>query len=49
MSIHSMTGYASATGQASGWVVTVEARSVNHRGLDVRVDTPRECSWLEPR
>jgi uncharacterized protein (TIGR00255 family) len=49
MTIRSMTGYATASAQADGWVVSVEAKSVNHRGLDMRVSVPRECSWLEPQ
>lgn len=49
MTIRSMTGYATASAQAEGWIVSVEARSVNHRGLDMRLNVPRECSWLEPK
>ncbi len=47
MSVRSMTGYATASARAQGWVVSVEARSVNHRGLDTRIYVPRECAWLE--
>ena len=49
MTIRSMTGYATAGAQAEGWIVSVEARSVNHRGLDMRLNLPRECSWIEPK
>lgn len=49
MTIRSMTGYATTSAQAQGWVVSVEARSVNHRGLDMRLSVPRECSWLEAK
>jgi uncharacterized protein (TIGR00255 family) len=49
MTIHSMTGYATATARAEGWVVSVEARSVNHRGLDTRLTVPRACAWMEPQ
>ncbi len=48
MPISSMTGYSTASEQADGWLVSVEARSVNHRGLDTRLSVPRECAWLEP-
>jgi uncharacterized protein (TIGR00255 family) len=44
-----MTGYATSSAQADGWVVSVEARSVNHRGLDMSLSVPRECAWLEPK
>src|SRR5690554_306807 len=43
-----MTGYASTSHSAAGWVVNVEARSVNHRGLDARLTLPRACAALEP-
>lgn len=43
-----MTGYASTSCSAAGWVVHVEARSVNHRGLDARLTLPRACAALEP-
>src|SRR5690554_3452065 len=43
-----MTGYASTACSAAGWVVNVEARSVNHRGLDSRLTLPRACACLEP-
>lgn len=49
MSIRSMTGYGTAESRADGWIVSVEARSVNHRNLDTRVSVPRECPWLEPQ
>jgi uncharacterized protein (TIGR00255 family) len=49
MTIRSMTGYATSSAQADGWVVSVEARSVNHRGLDMSLSVPRECAWLEPK
>lgn len=48
MCIHSMTGYASTSSSAAGWVVEVEARSVNHRGLDSRLNLPHGCASLEP-
>jgi uncharacterized protein (TIGR00255 family) len=44
-----MTGYATGTAKADGWTVSVEARSVNHRGLDMSLSVPRECAWLEPK
>lgn len=43
-----MTGYASLSTRAEGWVISVEARSVNHRGLDSRLVLPRACACLEP-
>ncbi len=42
--LSSMTGFASATGQDWSW----EARSVNHRGLDLRLRLPPGCDGLEP-
>ena len=48
MTIHSMTGFGAAKSSHDGWAMTVELRSVNHRGLDVRVWAPRHWSWIEP-
>ena len=39
-----MTGFASAAGPGWGW----EVRSVNHRGLDLRLRLPSGCDGLEP-
>ena len=39
-----MTGFAAAAGPDWRW----EARSVNHRGLDLRLRLPAGCDGLEP-
>ena len=43
-----MTGFGAASVTSQGWTMKVEARSVNHKGLDVRVWAPREWAWVEP-
>jgi uncharacterized protein (TIGR00255 family) len=50
MAVYSMTGYASATSEpaAPGPAVTVEARSVNSRFLDLTLKLPEELRGLEP-
>jgi uncharacterized protein (TIGR00255 family) len=50
MAVYSMTGYASAAsqGEAQTASVTVEARSVNGRFLDVALRLPDELRSLEP-
>lgn len=45
--IHSMTGFGSARGEAPWGSWTVEAKSVNGRGLDVRVNTPPGLDRLD--
>lgn len=47
MPLRSMTGYGSASGQTDEWTLDVECRSVNHKGLDVRIDLPSELRALE--
>ena len=47
MPLVSMTGFGAAGAEHDGWVLSVECRSVNHRGLDVRVHGVRELAWLE--
>ncbi len=42
-----MTGYARVSGKASGTSLTVEAKSVNHRYLDLKCKLPREMAALE--
>jgi len=44
----SMTGFGRAAGTWRGGQVTVEARSVNHRFLEVRTRLPHELSAMEP-
>ena len=39
-----MTGFAAAAGPDWRW----EVRSVNHRGLDLRLRLPSGCDGLEP-
>jgi uncharacterized protein (TIGR00255 family) len=46
--IRSMTGFGRAAFHVNGVVFEVEARSVNHRHLDLRVRLPRLLSALEP-
>ncbi len=50
MAVYSMTGYANAASEASaaGAAVTVEARSVNGRFLDLALRMPDELRGLEP-
>jgi len=43
-----MTGFASRTGQAGGFQWVWEARSVNARGLDMRLRLPEGLEALEP-
>ncbi|MGR3838948.1 MAG: YicC/YloC family endoribonuclease, partial [Cognatishimia sp.] len=42
--LNSMTGYASATGAGQGFEWTWEIRSVNAKGLDIRIRVP---DWIE--
>jgi uncharacterized protein (TIGR00255 family) len=44
-----MTGFGSASGEGAGVAVQVEARSVNHRYLQVKTRLPNEFTALEPR
>ena len=46
--IQSMTGFGRATREVEGIRLEVEARSVNHRHLDVRVRLPRVLADREP-
>ena len=48
MSIRSMTGFGHAEGSSQGWSFKAEIKAVNHKALDVRVNTPRDWSWVEP-
>ena len=48
MSLQSMTGFASLPGAADGVAWTWEARSVNGRGLDLRLRLPEGCEGLDP-
>ena len=47
-SLSSMTGFAAAQGAAPGWSWTVDIRSVNGRGLDLRFRMPDWIEGLEP-
>jgi uncharacterized protein (TIGR00255 family) len=49
MSIKSMTGFARAEGAYQGCVWHWEVRSVNGRGLDVRLRLPPGCEQLAPK
>src|SRR4029453_10791889 len=46
-SLRSMTGFGRAESGGAGGTVTVEARSVNHRHLDIAIRLPRALSALE--
>ncbi len=46
--IKSMTGYGRASGLCSGYDMTVEIKSVNHRFIDLQVHCPRGMLYLEP-
>ena len=46
--LSSMTGFAAAQGAAQGWSWTVDIRSVNGRGLDLRFRVPDWIEGLEP-
>lgn len=46
--INSMTGFAVAKGELSGWSWVWDIRSVNGRGLDVRMRVPDWIEGLEP-
>jgi uncharacterized protein (TIGR00255 family) len=48
MGLKSMTGFASVTGQSEGVEFAWEARSVNARGLDLRIRLPEGLEGLEP-
>ena len=50
MAVYSMTGYANAASEAAetAAAVTVEARSVNGRFLDLALRLPDELRGLEP-
>lgn len=45
----SMTGYARASGQAEGQSFTIEMKSVNGRGLDLRLRLPTGMDRLDPQ
>src|ERR1700752_1506262 len=45
----SMTGYAQARGEQSGWALRVSVKSVNHRFLDVRFRLPEGFDVYELR
>ena len=47
MTVRSMTGFGAASGEAAGRRFHVEARSVNHRFLDVKLRLGRELAALE--
>lgn len=47
--LFSMTGFGASAGSADWGNWTIEARSVNGRGLDVRVNVPPGFDALEPR
>jgi uncharacterized protein (TIGR00255 family) len=47
MALWSMTGYGRAEGEVGGLPVSVEVRSVNHKGLDVKIAAPGSLGPLE--
>jgi uncharacterized protein (TIGR00255 family) len=46
--VQSMTGFASAAGSAGGLDLTCDIRSVNNKGLDIRLRLPAGLEALEP-
>lgn len=46
--IYSMTGYAVATHEIAGCILSAELRAVNHRYLDVQFRMPEELRVIEP-
>ncbi len=48
MTLSSMTGFARATGTRGAWRWTVELKSVNAKGLDVRLRIPSTFDRIEP-
>ena len=44
-----MTGYATARGEYSGWLIRVSVKSVNHRFLDVKMRIPESLEPYEHR
>lgn len=48
MTLSSMTGFGEGAAERDGWRVTVTARSVNHKQLDVRFATPEALGAWEP-
>ena len=46
--IHSMTGFSALKGQLGAWSWTWDMRSVNARGLDIRLRLPDWIDGLEP-
>lgn len=49
MTIQSMTGFASASGDIGGFMISMEARSVNGKGADFRFRLPSGFEALEPQ
>ncbi|MEM6594424.1 MAG: YicC/YloC family endoribonuclease, partial [Pseudomonadota bacterium] len=45
--IHSMTGFASQTGGMQGFSWVIEIRSVNAKGLDIRVRAPERMTGVD--
>ena len=46
--MRSMTGFGRGEAEAAAARISVEVRTVNHKGLDVRARLPRELAGLEP-
>ncbi|XLM20354.1 hypothetical protein MKD33_18770, partial [Chromobacterium piscinae] len=47
--ILSMTGFAAATREFPGGMLSLEVRAVNHRYLDVQMRLPEELRIIEPQ
>jgi uncharacterized protein (TIGR00255 family) len=47
MTVASMTGFARAQGGCGPWAFSWELKSVNARGLDLRLRTPPALDWIE--
>ena len=48
MALNSMTGFARESGESGGWTWSWELKSVNAKGLDVRLRVPMGFDGLEP-
>jgi uncharacterized protein (TIGR00255 family) len=45
----SMTGFGRGTAEDSKYHITIEAKSVNHRFLEIYIRSPRAYQWIEDR
>jgi uncharacterized protein (TIGR00255 family) len=45
--IRSMTGYGRASGHINSWEIKVELKSINHKGLEISIRSPKELAEFE--